>query len=41
MENFIIDFNFWIGILAILGFIWCLTSFGKFIAFLMEIKSRH
>jgi hypothetical protein len=34
----LIDFEFWVSILAILGFIWSLTSFGKFIAFLMELK---
>ncbi len=34
----LMDFEFWVGILAILGFIWVLTSFGKFIDFLMELK---
>lgn len=34
----LINFEFWVGILAILGFIWGLTSFGKFIVLLMESK---
>lgn len=34
----LLDFEFWVGILATLGFIWCLTSFGKLIAYLIEIN---
>jgi hypothetical protein len=30
--EFLFNFEFWVGILSILGFIWILTSFGKFIA---------
>ena len=33
----LMNFEFWVGILAVLGFIWCLTSFGKFIAFLIDL----
>lgn len=34
--NFISDMEFWFSILAVVGFIWCMTSFGKFIGNIIE-----
>jgi len=33
----LLDPMFWIGILAVIGFVWCITSFGKFVGKLIEL----
>jgi len=30
------EMEFWVGISAILGWIWFITSFGKFIVYIIE-----
>lgn len=32
----ILEFDFWVALLAVLGWIWVMTSFGKFIGNLIN-----
>ena len=35
--DFILEIEFWVGVLAILGFIWVITETGKLIAKIIEL----
>jgi hypothetical protein len=38
--NFLFDMEFWFGIIAIIGFVWIITSTGKLIGkFIEKIKN--